>query len=125
MNERKSVPQGHVAGKRTRHSLVLFFNPFVALLILFLECDVLDFGAANRNGGNSSANNDPNVLDGVSYVSFTLSSVALTDEEDAVDDADRRAVIDGSAGRCMLIKVEIEREMLACGMVIAAILRAS
>jgi hypothetical protein len=125
MNQRKSVHQDHVAGKRTRYSLVLFFNPLVALLILFLECDVLDFGAANRNGGNSSANNDPNVLDGVSYVSFTLSSVALTDEEDAEDDAGRRAVRAGSAGRCVLIKVEIEREMLACGMVIAAIVKVS
>lgn len=106
----------------TRDSLVLFLRPFVALLMLFLEWEVLDLGAANRKGGKSSASNDPNVLDGVSYVSLTLSSVAWTDEEDAALDTEKRAAIDGSAGRCVLMKVETEREMPACGRLIAAIM---
>ena len=87
--------------------------------MLFLEWDVLDFGTAKRNGGKSSASSDPNVLDGVSYDSCTVSSVAERDEEDAVNDVGRRVAMDGSGGRCVLMKVEIERETLACGAVIA------
>ena len=94
------------------NSLVLFFKPLVALRMLFLECDVLDFGTANRNGGNSSASSDPSVLVGVSYDSFTLSSVACRDEEDAEDGADSREARNGSAGRCALMKAEAERETL-------------
>jgi hypothetical protein len=35
--------------------LDLFFNPLLADLILFLECDTFDFGTARSIGGNSSA----------------------------------------------------------------------
>jgi hypothetical protein len=34
----------------------LFFNPLLALLILFLECEILDFGTASTIGGSSSSN---------------------------------------------------------------------
>lgn len=88
--------------------------------MFFLEWDVLDFGTASRNGGKSSATSDPNVLDGVSYDSFTVSSVAERVEEDVVDGVGRRVAMDGSAGRYVLIKVEIKRETLAWGTVMAA-----
>lgn len=40
---------------RPSHSLVLFFNPLFALLMLFLECVTLCFGTASNIGGNISA----------------------------------------------------------------------
>jgi len=35
--------------------LVLFFNPLFALLMLFLEWEILDFGTAIKIEGNSSS----------------------------------------------------------------------
>jgi len=51
------LPEGKMAHEaRTRlHLLDLFFNPLFALLILFLECDILDFGTASTIGGSSSS----------------------------------------------------------------------
>jgi len=35
--------------------LDLFFNPLLALLILFLECEIFDLGTASTIGGSSSS----------------------------------------------------------------------
>jgi len=39
---------------RYKDSLDLFFNPLLALLILFLECEIFDLGTASTIGGSSS-----------------------------------------------------------------------
>ena len=39
---------------RRKDLLDLFFNPLLALLILFLECEIFDLGTASTIGGSSS-----------------------------------------------------------------------
>jgi hypothetical protein len=41
--------------RRTSDLLDLFFNPLLALLILFLECEIFDLGTASTMGGSSSS----------------------------------------------------------------------
>ena len=40
---------------RKNDLLDLFFNPLLALLILFLECEIFDLGTASTIGGSSSS----------------------------------------------------------------------
>lgn len=66
--------------------------------MLFLECEILLFGTANKNGGNNSASNDANVFPGVSYSSWWTDASTARDE-DAVEEDGSCPAIEGSAGR--------------------------
>lgn len=48
-------PSGDYFQNRRKDLLDLFFNPLLALLILFLECEIFDLGTASTIGGSSSS----------------------------------------------------------------------
>jgi hypothetical protein len=53
----KNSPTVGIQHTQTRRIdlLDLFFNPLLALLILFLECEIFDLGTASTMGGSNSS----------------------------------------------------------------------
>lgn len=83
-----SAPQGDTQvtvldGSERLDLLDLFFNPLFALLILFLECEIFDFGTASTMGGNSSSKDARPGMDryhaGVAIVERKIAGVGKED----------------------------------------------
>lgn len=92
--------------KRGVNILDLFFNPLLALLMLFLECVTLCFGTAKTTGGRSSKRDAKAGMaryHGLSWVVVANESIR------AVKDV--RRVVDDPRGRGM--KGRVDREVLA------------
>jgi len=83
-----SAPHGYIQttvlhGSVRLDLLDLFFNPLFALLILFLECEIFDFGTASTMGGNSSSKDARPGMDryhaGVAIVERKIAGVGKED----------------------------------------------
>jgi len=58
MSASKTIDDSSAGSRKTQTIMIdlldLFFNPLLALLILFLECEIFDLGTASTMGGSSS-----------------------------------------------------------------------